>query len=163
MKSSGGWEHLPAIPRLIRHKISRCSLTLRLKALVDELELAQLSANNRQELARLRSELAEKESQQLDAYLQALRNQLNSQRQLEAERALESTELLAENSADLPKDIVAQFKINRELSAALNQQAQRMDLVASQQRQAASQTLQVRQALNTLREQSMAGIVQPAR
>lgn len=56
----------------------------RLKALVDELELAQLSANNRQELARLRSELAEKESQQLDAYLQALRNQLNSQRQLEA-------------------------------------------------------------------------------
>ncbi|MFP1461620.1 hypothetical protein ACLB1E_02100 [Escherichia coli] len=81
-------------------------------------------------------------------------DQLNSQRQLEAERALESTELLAENSADLPKDIVAQFKINRELSAALNQQAQRMDLVASQQRQAASQTLQVRQALNTLREQS---------
>ncbi len=56
----------------------------------------------------MRSELAEKESQQLDAYLQALRNQLNSQRQLEAERALESTELLAENSADLPKDIVAQ-------------------------------------------------------
>lgn len=86
--------------------------------------------------------------------MQALRNQLNSQRQLEAERALESTELLAENSADLPKDIVAQFKINRELSAALNQQAQRMDLVASQQRRATSQTLQVRQALNTLREQS---------
>ncbi len=126
----------------------------RLKSLVDELELAQLSANNRQELARLRSELADKESQQLDAYLQTLRNQLNSQRQLEAERALESTEQLAESSADLPKDIVAQFKINRELSAALNQQAQRMDLVASQQRQAASQTLQVRQALNTLREQS---------
>ncbi|STP53352.1 mechanosensitive ion channel family protein [Escherichia coli] len=47
----------------------------------------------------------------MDAYLQALRNQLNSQRQLEAERALESTELLAENSADLPKDIVAQFKL----------------------------------------------------
>ncbi len=40
----------------------------KLKALVDELELAQLSANNRQELARLRSELAEKQSQQLDAY-----------------------------------------------------------------------------------------------
>lgn len=126
----------------------------RLKALVDELELAQLSANNRQELARLRAELAQKQSQQLDAYLQALRNQLNSQRQREAERALESTELLAENSADLPPDIVAQFKVNRELSAALNQQAQRMDLVASQQRQAASQTQQVRQALTTLREQS---------
>ncbi|MBJ9536695.1 miniconductance mechanosensitive channel MscM [Citrobacter braakii] len=128
--------------------------SVKLKALVDELELAQLSANNRQELARMRSELAEKQSQQLDTYLQALRNQLNSQRQREAERALESTELLAENSAGLPEGIVDQFKVNRELSQALNQQAQRMDLVASQQRQAASQTLQVRQALNTLREQS---------
>jgi potassium efflux system protein len=95
-----------------------------------------------------------KQSEQLDAYLQALRNQLNSQRQREAEKALESTELLAENSENLPPDIVAQFKVNRELSQALNQQAQRMDLVASQQRQATNQTLQVRQALNTLREQS---------
>ena len=126
----------------------------KLKALVDELELAQLSANNRQELARMRSELAQKQGEQLDAYLQALRNQLNSQRQREAERALESTELLAENSENLPASIVEQFRINRELSQALNQQAQRMDLVASQQRQAANQTLQVRQALNTLREQS---------
>ncbi|POP40833.1 miniconductance mechanosensitive channel MscM [Superficieibacter electus] len=126
----------------------------RLKALVDELELAQLSANNRQELSRLRSELAQKQSQQLDAYLQTLRNQVNSQRQREAEKALESTELLAENSTNLPPDIVKQFAVNRELSQALNQQAQRMDLVASQQRQATNQTLQVRQALNTLREQA---------
>lgn len=126
----------------------------RLKALVDELDLAQLSANNRQELSRARSELAQKQSEQLDAYLQALRNLQNSQRQREAEKALESTELLAENSENLPPDITAQFKVNRELSRALNQQAQRMDLVASQQRQATNQTLQVRQALNTLREQS---------
>lgn len=126
----------------------------RLKALVDELDLAQLSANNRQELSRARSELAQKQSEQLDAYLQALRNLQNSQRQREAEKALESTELLAENSENLPPDITVQFKVNRELSQALNQQAQRMDLVASQQRQATNQTLQVRQALNTLREQS---------
>lgn len=52
---------------------------------------------------------------------------------------------------------MAQFKVNRELSQALNQQAQRMDLIASQQRQATNQTLQVRQALNTLRERSVAG------
>ena len=126
----------------------------RLKALVDELELAQLSANNRQELARMRSDLAQKQSEQLDTYLQGLRNQLNSQRQREAEKALESTEQLAENSDNLPAGIVKQFSVNRELSQALNQQAQRMDLVASQQRQATGQTLQVRQALNTLREQS---------
>lgn len=126
----------------------------RLKALSSELELAQLSASNRQELAKLRAELAEKQSDQLDNRLQALRNQLNNQRQREAEKALESTEQLAENSGNLPPDIEAQFNVNRQLSQALNQQAQRMDLVASQQRQAASQILQVRQALNTLREQS---------
>ncbi|QPK00972.1 miniconductance mechanosensitive channel MscM [Enterobacter mori] len=141
-------------PQIQAQNLGLQAESARLKALVDELELAQLSANNRQELSRMRSELAQKQSQQLDAYLQALRNQLNSQRQREAERALESTELLAENSANLPTGIVDQFKVNRELSAALNQQAQRMDLVASQQRQATNQTLQVRQALNTLREQS---------
>ncbi|EIZ8956799.1 miniconductance mechanosensitive channel MscM [Cronobacter sakazakii] len=134
--------------------LSQQAESSQLKARVDELELAQLSASNRQELARLRAELAQKQSEQLDAYLQALRNQLNSQRQQEAERALESTELLAENSANLPPAIVEQFNVNRELSRALNQQAQRMDLVASQQRQATSQTMQVRQALTTLREQS---------
>lgn len=126
----------------------------RLKALSSELELAQLSASNRQELAKLRAELAEKQSDQLDNRLQALRNQLNNQRQREAEKALESTEQLAESSGNLPPDIEAQFNVNRQLSQALNQQAQRMDLVASQQRQATSQILQVRQALNTLREQS---------
>lgn len=126
----------------------------RLRARLTELELAQLSANNRQELARLRASLAEKQSEQLDGRLQALRNQLNNQRQREAEKALESTELLAENSENLPPEIEAQFTVNRELSQALNLQAQRMDLVASQQRQAANQILQVRQALNTLREQS---------
>ncbi|SQJ33121.1 Potassium efflux system KefA protein [Salmonella enterica subsp. enterica serovar Heidelberg] len=156
MRLSDGSAPQAEVPRLARRKsLSMQAESAKLKALVDELELAQLSANNRQELARLRSELAEKQSQQLDAYLQALRNQLNSLRQREAERALESTELLAEKQAPvLPEGIVEQFKVNRELSQALNQQAQRMDLVASQQRQATSQTLQVRQALNTLREQS---------
>ncbi|MEJ5174136.1 miniconductance mechanosensitive channel MscM, partial [Erwinia sp. MYb416] len=55
---------------------------------------------------------------------------------------------------DMPKGITEQFRVNRELSSALNQQAQRMDLVASQQRTAANQTIQVRQALSTIREQS---------
>ncbi|MGK9173512.1 miniconductance mechanosensitive channel MscM [Yokenella regensburgei] len=143
-----------ATPLAQAQNFSAQAESARLRALVDELELAQLSANNRQELARMRSELAQKQAQQLDTYLQTLRNQLNSQRQREAEQALESTELLAENSDNLPPGIVDQFKVNRELSQALNQQAQRMDLVASQQRQATNQTLQVRQALNTLREQS---------
>lgn len=124
------------------------------KARVDELELAQLSANNRQELARMRADLHQRKAAQLDNYLQALRNQLNEQRQREAEQALARTEQLAENSGDLPPVISDQFRVNRDLSAALNQQAQRMDLVASQQRLATNQIIQVRQALGTLREQS---------
>ncbi len=133
---------------------SRQAQSAALKARVDELELAQLSANNRQELARLRAEIHQRKAGQLDAWLQELRNQLNSLRQREAEQALARTEQLAENSGNLPSGITEQFRINRELSAALNQQAMRMDLVASQQRTATNQTLQVSQALNTIREQS---------
>ncbi len=54
----------------------------------------------------------------------------------------------------MPRSISQQLQINRELSAALNSQAQRMDLISSQQRQAAAQTLQVRQALSTIIEQA---------
>ncbi|MFC3396827.1 miniconductance mechanosensitive channel MscM [Brenneria rubrifaciens] len=124
------------------------------KSRVDELELAQLSASNRQELSRLRAELYKKRHDRLDIQLQALRSSINSQRQKEAEQVLERTELLAEQGGDLPGVISAQLKINRELSVALNQQAQRMDLIASQQRQATTHTLQVRQALSTIREQA---------
>ncbi|MFP1724450.1 miniconductance mechanosensitive channel MscM [Lonsdalea quercina] len=124
------------------------------KSRVDELELAQLSASNRQELSRLRAELFKKQRDRLDEQLQTLRSTLNGMRQREAEQALERTELLAEQSGNLPSAIASQLQVNRDLSLALNQQAQRMDLIASQQRQAASQTLQVRQALSTLREQA---------
>src|SRR5471032_3396935 len=124
------------------------------KAKVDELALAQLSSNNRQELSRMRADLYKKRADYLDQQLQALRNTLNNQRQREAEQALEKTELLAEQSGELPHSISQQLQSNRELSLALNQQAQRMDLISSQQRQAAAQTQQVRQAINTIREQA---------
>ncbi|WP_279029084.1 miniconductance mechanosensitive channel MscM [Gibbsiella quercinecans] len=124
------------------------------KSKVDELDLAQLSANNRQELARMRADIFKKRHEKIDIQLQALRNNLNAQRQREAELALEKTEQLAEQNGDLPASVNQQLQINRELSTALNQQAQRMDLIASQQRQAAAQTLQVRQALSTIIEQS---------
>lgn len=124
------------------------------KAKVDELELAQLSSNNRQELARMRADVYKTRHEKIDVQLQALRNNLNSQRQREAERALEKTEQLAEQNGDLPTSLRKQLQINRELSAALNDQAQQMDLISSQQRLAATQTLQVRQALSTIIEQS---------
>lgn len=124
------------------------------KARVSELELSQLSANNRQELSRLRVELYKKREARVQAQLQTLRNNLNNQRQQAAEQALERTELLAEQGGDLPESITQQLQRNRDLSQALNQQVQRIDLISSQQRQAVAQTQQVRQALNTIREQA---------
>ncbi|CAH0290248.1 Miniconductance mechanosensitive channel MscM [Rahnella aquatilis] len=96
----------------------------------------------------MRTDLYKKRADFLDQQLQVLRNTLNNQRQQEAEQALEKTELLAEQSGELPHSISQQLQANRELSLALNQQAQRMDLISSQQRQAAAQTQQVRQARN---------------
>ena len=145
---------LPTTPLGQAQLFSRQAESAAQKARVDELELAQLSANNRQELARMRSQVHQLKASQLDAGLQEMRNQLNNLRQQEAEMALARTEQLAENSGDMPSGITKQFRVNRDLSTALNQQAQRMDLVASQQRTAANQILQVRQALSTLREQS---------
>lgn len=121
---------------------------------VDELDLAQLSANNRQELSRLHTELLKKRRNRIDQTLQILHSQLNSQRQQEAQQVLEHTAMLVEQSSVLPKCISNQLQVNRELSIALNQQAQHMDLITSQQRQTASQILQVRLALTTLRSQA---------
>lgn len=119
-----------------------------------EQELAQLSANNRQELSRLRAEILKKRYDRIDQELHVLRNKLNNLHQREAEKVLEHTEMLAEQGETLPKSISSQLQANRELSLALHQQTQFMDFIASQQRQATSQTLQVRQALTTLREQA---------
>lgn len=119
-----------------------------------EQELAQLSANNRQELSRLHAEILKKRYDRIDQELHVLRNQLNNLHQREAEKVLEHTEMLAEQGETWPKSISSQLQANRELSLALHQQTQFMDFIASQQRQATSQTLQVRQALTTLREQA---------
>ncbi len=60
MKSSAARDAYRQYPLNQAQNFALQSDSARLKALVDELELAQLSANNRRELARLRSELAEK-------------------------------------------------------------------------------------------------------
>ncbi|EKS7814366.1 miniconductance mechanosensitive channel MscM [Edwardsiella piscicida] len=132
------------------------------KAQVDELELEQLSANNRQELIRLQSEVLSRRHERLDLQLQGLRNSLNSQRQRDAEEALERTRRLVEQSDNLPRSIVEQLTINQTLSRDLNHQAQRLDDIAGRQRTIAGQTQQVRLALNTLREQAQWLSVSPA-
>ena len=124
------------------------------KATVNELELAQLSANNRQELTRIRLELLRKRYQRLDLELQQLRSVLNGKRQQKAELALERTELLAEQAGDLPPYLKEQIDINRELSQVLNDQAAHMSDIGEMQRQAATDIQKARQVLGTIQEQA---------
>ncbi|WP_074022772.1 miniconductance mechanosensitive channel MscM [Xenorhabdus eapokensis] len=125
------------------------------KAMTDELEMAQLSVNNRQEIARVRAELYKKRYQRLDLKLQQLRSQLNTQRQQKTESALEYTEMLAEQSGEkLPKFLQDELQKNRQLSHMINQQSQRMEAIGSKQRKANSEILFVLQTLNTIREQA---------
>ncbi|CAM3875840.1 miniconductance mechanosensitive channel MscM [Xenorhabdus thuongxuanensis] len=125
------------------------------KATADELEMAQLSVNNRQEIARIRAELYKKRYQRQDFKLQQLRSQLNTQRQQKTESALEYTEMLAEQSGEkLPQFLQDELQKNRQLSHMLNQQAQRMEAIGSKQRKANSEILFVLQTLNTIREQA---------
>ena len=71
--------------------------------MVNELEMAQVSANNRQEITRLRLELFKKRYQRLDVQLQQLRSLLDIKRQEVADLALEKTEMLAEQGGELPE------------------------------------------------------------
>ncbi|WFQ78720.1 miniconductance mechanosensitive channel MscM [Xenorhabdus sp. SF857] len=125
------------------------------RAMADELEIAQLSVNNRQEIARIRAELYKKRYQRLDLKLQQLRSLLNTQRQQKTESALEYTEMLAEQSGEkLPTFLQDELQQNRQLSQMLNQQALRMEAIGSKQRKANSEILFVLQTLNTIREQA---------
>ncbi|VFP86331.1 miniconductance mechanosensitive channel MscM [Candidatus Erwinia haradaeae] len=124
------------------------------KAKLNELILEQLSANNRQKLAHMQAEIHQRTAAALTQRLQRLRNQLHSQQQNSIERALEINEKLVRFHSKIPNSITEQFHINRELSLELKRQAFRMDLVASQQRTAIIQTMQIRQALSTICEQS---------
>ncbi|VFP88136.1 miniconductance mechanosensitive channel MscM [Candidatus Erwinia haradaeae] len=124
------------------------------KARLKELILEQLSANNRQELAHMQAEIHQRTATVLTKRLQELRNQLQREKQHSINHALEINEKLIKVHGEIPNSITEQFRINRELSLELKKQALRMDLVAAQQRTAIIQTMQIRQALSTICEQS---------
>ncbi|MDX7989050.1 miniconductance mechanosensitive channel MscM [Xenorhabdus sp. 12] len=125
------------------------------KAMAAELEMAQLSASNRLEIARIRAGLLKKIYQRLDQKLQQLNNQLNDQRQQKTESALERTEMLAEQSGEkLPHFFEDELQKNRQLSQTLSKQATRMDAIGSQQRKVAADIQQITQTLNIIREQA---------
>ncbi|RXK33943.1 hypothetical protein BBD39_01600 [Arsenophonus endosymbiont of Bemisia tabaci Asia II 3] len=146
--------HVPVSPLAeAQYNLAQTEVTAR-KSKTNELEIAQLSANNRQEIARLRIELFKKRYQQIDQELQQLRNHLNFQRQQKAQLALKHTEMLAAQGGELPKFLTAQLQLNRKLSQRLNEQAYRINDIEQRQRQTSSDILTVRQALRTIREQA---------
>ncbi|CAD6511049.1 miniconductance mechanosensitive channel MscM [Candidatus Profftia tarda] len=124
------------------------------KTLINELDLEQLSADNRQELTRLRVDVLRKRHEWLEIKLKDLRNTLNSQRLHEAKQAMARTKKMVQEIGDLPRSILEQLKINQTLSQALNQQAVSMDDISGQQRVAETNNIQVFQMLSTIREQS---------
>ncbi|MGP1930738.1 MAG: miniconductance mechanosensitive channel MscM [Arsenophonus sp. ET-YP4-MAG3] len=136
-----------------QYKLAKTEVTAR-KLKSNELEIAQLSANNRQEIAHLRIELFKKRYQRIDKELQLLRNHLNFQRQEKAQLALKHTEMLATQSSELPKFLIEQLQLNRKLSQQLNEQVYRINDIEQRQRQTLSDILTVRQALGTIREQA---------
>ncbi|MGL5727669.1 MAG: miniconductance mechanosensitive channel MscM, partial [Plesiomonas sp.] len=124
------------------------------KAQVDTLELEQLSANNRLELARLAQEISRIERDRLDEQQQALRAEFNEMRQKEARQALDQRNQLIENSADLPQFLSELVSQNQQLSQDLNQQALFLERTAEAQRTAQANTNQVKMALSSIREQA---------
>ncbi|MDT9587269.1 MAG: miniconductance mechanosensitive channel MscM [Candidatus Arsenophonus melophagi] len=136
-----------------QYSVTQTEVTAR-KSKTNELELAQLSANNRQEITRLRIALLKKRYQQIDQELQQLRNHLNLHRQQKAQLALKHIEILSSQGEKLSKFLTEQLQINRKLSQRLNEQAYRLNDIEQRQRHTASDILAVRQALSTIREQA---------
>lgn len=124
------------------------------KAKIDELELEQLSASNRQEISRLQAEILKNSQSKTDKLLQLVNAQLNTKRQTETQQTLEHTTQLAEQHGDLPTSVRKLLQNNQELSELLSKQATRMDEISTEQRSTIAKILQVRQALTSLAEQS---------
>lgn len=123
------------------------------KSTVNELEMAQLSANNRQEISRLTLELYKKRYQRMELELQNLRDFQNTQRQQKAILALEHTEMLAAQG-ELTPFLTEQLDINRKMSQELTAQAQRMSAITNSQAEISTSIRDARQALTTIREQA---------
>lgn len=123
------------------------------KSSVNELEMAQLSASNRQEISRMTLDINKKRYHRLELELQKLREVQNTLRQQKAVLALEHTEMLAEQG-ELTPFLKEQIDINRKLSQELTNQAARMSTINANQATTSANIQDARQALTTIREQA---------
>ncbi len=136
----------------------------RLKALVDELDLAQLSANNRRG-AVARPFRAGAKTERAAGCLSAGAAQSAKQPAPAGrrKRRWRVPNCWRRTVKTCRRTSPPSLRSTVSSPGALNQQAQRMDLVASQQRQATNQTLQVRRGVkHPARAVAVAGLLQSA-
>ncbi|WP_375055837.1 miniconductance mechanosensitive channel MscM [Zobellella sp. DQSA1] len=98
-----------------------------LQTRIQTLELEQLSAGNRDNLNRLKLDIAQARLQDLDTYIDALQNRQNELRRATTEAAIaESERLQDEFGADAPL-LAAQQEINQRLSTELAQKSREVE------------------------------------
>ncbi|ADV33483.1 putative membrane protein/mechanosensitive ion channel [Candidatus Blochmanniella vafra str. BVAF] len=120
-----------------------------------ELELAQLSSNNRKELIKLKITLIKKKYNYTNNLLKILKNQLTHLRHKEADQTIAYTEkILKEQHDTLPKSIKIQLYMNHDLSLLITQQTQDMNNIILRQREIETHISQVNQVFSNLIEQS---------
>lgn len=124
------------------------------KLKINELEMAQLSAKNRQEISQLKLKLFKKRYKKIDHYLQNLRNYLNFQKQKKNLLTIKNIEFLASKNKKLPKFLMRELILNRNLSKLINKQTNRINKIEKKQRKFSSDIVRVQQSLYTIKEQS---------
>lgn len=124
------------------------------KLKLNELEMAQLSARNRKEITQLKLKLFKKRYKNIDSHLQELKNYLNFQKQKNNLLAIKHIELLASKNKKLPKFLMEELVLNRNLSKSLNRQTNRINNIEQKQRKLSSDMLNVQQSLYTIKEQA---------
>lgn len=120
-----------------------------------ELELAQLSANNRKELSKLRITLLKKKYDTTYNQLCTLKNQLNSLRFKEVNQSIDNIEKIFQKQKELcPKIIKDQLKINQNFLQTITQQKNYLNDINSKKKIIETHILQAHQIFSDLLEQA---------
>lgn len=120
-----------------------------------ELELAQLSANNRKELSKLRIILLKKKYNHTYNELQILRNQFNNLQYIQANQEILNTEeFISKQNIILPTSIAQQLQKNKDLISIFAQQTKYSNNIDLKIREIDDHILQVHQTFSDLVEQS---------
>lgn len=120
-----------------------------------ELEFAQLSANNRKELSKLRTILLKKKYDIAHNQLYILKNQLNSLQFKEVNQPVNNIEkIFQKKNESCPKIIIDQLKINQKFLQTIIHQEHYLNEISSKKKEIETNILQAHQIFSDLLEQS---------